>query len=100
MRASFQSTPDFTPYGAVTPKQSIFEINPAAPSLTGDQRKGAQASRRMNFRAPDAAPTDALNRILWHDAKGWSTPYPRTVQSVFAPFAIDVDDEERERVKR
>ena len=33
MRASFQNTPDFAPYQAGTPKQSIFAMNP--PTKTG-----------------------------------------------------------------
>jgi len=50
----------------------------------------------MRFDAPDAAPSDALNRILWHDARGWSTPYPRVRQSLFFPMSRDIDDDERE----
>jgi hypothetical protein len=51
----------------------------------------------MNFREPDAAPTEKLNRILWFDAKGWKTPYPRKAQSAFAPYSLDVSDEDRDR---
>ncbi len=97
MRNSFQSDPDFKPYDASMPAQSLFEVNPPASSLQGERRRAAQDSSRMNFRQPDAAPADRLNRILWHDVKGWSTPYPRTFQSAFAPFALDLDDDEREK---
>jgi hypothetical protein len=31
----------------------------------------------MNFRELDAAPAEALNRILWWDAKGYDAPYPK-----------------------
>ena len=31
----------------------------------------------MNFNEPDDVPEDLLNRILWGDAKGWDTPYPK-----------------------
>jgi hypothetical protein len=51
---------------------------------------------KMNFTLPDAAPTDTLNQILWHDARGWRTPYPRAGQAVFAPYAIDLDDKEKQ----
>jgi hypothetical protein len=50
----------------------------------------------MRFDVVDAAPSDALNRILWHDARGWSTPYPRVRSSAFSPFALDVADPDRE----
>ena len=96
MRNSFQSTPDFTPYTAVTPKQSLEELNPALNSLKGPARQAALASMQMNFNLPDAAPTDKLNRILWRQARGWHTPYPRTRQAVFAPYSVDLDDQEKE----
>jgi hypothetical protein len=99
MRNSFQSEPDFTPYEAVNPAQSLFEVNPPASSLQGEQRRAANDSAKMNFRQPDAAPSDKLNRILWHDVKGWSMPYPPKIQSVFAPFALDQDDDEKEKRK-
>jgi hypothetical protein len=51
----------------------------------------------MNFREPDAAPTEKLNRIRWFDAKGWGTAYPPEAQSALAPFALDLDDPERGR---
>jgi hypothetical protein len=50
----------------------------------------------MNFGDPDAAPSDILNRILWHDARGWGTPYPAVQRSLFFPMAVDVEDEDRE----
>ena len=96
MRNSFQSMPDFTPYDAVTPKQSLEELNPPLQSLSGPAQKAALASMKMNFALPDAAPTEKLNRILWHQARGWQTPYPRTRQAVFAPYSIDLDDDEKE----
>jgi DNA-binding beta-propeller fold protein YncE len=96
MRASFQSEPDLTPYTKLEPTINILDINPPAKALNGEARKGAIASSKMNFAIPDAAPTEKLNRILWHDAKGWSTPYPGARQGVFAPLSLDVDDDERE----
>ena len=96
MRNSFQSTPDFTPYAAVTPKQSLEELNPPLDTLKGPARQAALASMKMNFNLPDAAPTDKLNHILWRQARGWHTPYPRTGQAVFAPYSVDLDDQEKE----
>jgi len=89
MRNSFSDTPNFTPYKAVEPKQDLFERNPDARGLTGLEKKGALASARMRWDVPDAVPSDELNRILWHNAKGWQTPFPGVRQSVFAPMSID-----------
>ena len=40
-------------------------------------RRDALVSGRMNFREPDRAPEDVLNRILWHAMRGTSDPYPQ-----------------------
>src|SRR6267143_4932578 len=103
MRASFigpEESPNLAPYTALVPAQSLYEINQRVGSITGERaaerRLAAIASSRMNFRDPDAAPTERLNRILWHDARGWDTPYPGVQRSLFFPMAVDLDDEERE----
>ena len=95
MRASFHNEPDLTPYTAVTPKQSLDDVNPPATVLRGEARKAAVASAKMRFEVPDAAPTDKLNRILWHDVRGWNVPYPGVKRAVFAPLSIDIDDDDR-----
>jgi hypothetical protein len=95
MRASFHNEPDFTPYTAVTPKQSLDDVNPPATVLRGEARKAAVASAKMRFEVPDAAPTDKLNRILWHDVRGWNVPYPGVKRAVFAPLSVDIDDDDR-----
>jgi hypothetical protein len=51
---------------------------------------------RMRFDGPDEAPADALNRILWHDVRGWRTPYPTVRQSLFFPMSRDIADEDRD----
>jgi YVTN family beta-propeller protein len=99
MRNSFTDTPDFTPYQAVRPEQDLFAINPPLSALTGPAREAAEASMRMRFDIPDAAPSDQLNRILWHTERGWDTPYPGVRQAVFAPLSHDVADEDRELIE-
>jgi YVTN family beta-propeller protein len=98
MRNSFQLTPDFTPYDAVTPQQPLDELNPPLQTLKGPARQAAWASMKMNFNLPDAAPTDKLNRILWRQARGWHTPYPPTGHAVFAPYSVDLSDQEKEEI--
>jgi hypothetical protein len=95
MRASFHNEPDFTPYTAVVPPQSLDDVNPPATVLRGEARKGALASARMRFEVPDAAPTDTLNRILWHDVRGWGVPFPGVKRAMFAPLSVDIEDADR-----
>jgi YVTN family beta-propeller protein len=106
MRASFLSAgerPDFTPYDALVPRQSLYDLNTRVGAITGPhaaaRRTAALASARMRFDTPDAAPSERLNRILWHDARGWATPYPGVQRSLFFPLAVDIEDDDREEAK-
>jgi YVTN family beta-propeller protein len=96
MRNSFQQTPNFNPYSAVEPKQSIFQVNPSLSALKGAARKAAVASMQMDFNVPDDVPSQKLNRILWHEARGWQTPYPELKQGAFVPFATNLAEDEKE----
>jgi YVTN family beta-propeller protein len=93
MRASFQETPDVTGFSAIRPQQDLFERNPELAKIAGSQREGAIASAAMRFEVPDAVPSQVLNRILWHDAKGWSTPFPGTQSAVFSPYRSEEEDD-------
>ena len=103
MRASFIGAgekPDLTPYTALEPQVSLFETNQRVGEMRGpfapERRRAALASSRMRFDIPDAAPSDLLNRILWHDARGWGSKYPGVKQSLFFPMSRDLADDERE----
>jgi YVTN family beta-propeller protein len=103
MRASFigaHDQPDVTPYSAIEPTVSLYETNQRVGEIRGphaaERRRAALASSRMRFDVPDAAPSDALNRILWHEARGWGTPFPGVRQSLFFPMSRDLADDERE----
>jgi len=100
MRASFTDTPNLSPYSAVTPKQDLLEVNPQLADLSGARREGAIASAAMRWDVPDAVPSALLNRITWHEVRGWDTPYPETVSAVFSPFFIDEDEDEEEDAER
>jgi YVTN family beta-propeller protein len=99
MRASFHNTPDFTPYTAVEPKQSLFDRNPERTALRGKAKSDAIASAKMRWDVPDAVPSDKLNQILWRHIRGENTKYPGVQRSVFSPFGIDIDDEDREEAE-
>jgi hypothetical protein len=103
MRASFLdpgAAPDLTPFTAIEPEQSLLELNQRAGAINGpsalERRSAARASARMSFSGPDEAPAEKLNRILWHDAKGWNTPFPAVKRSLFFPLSIDIADSDRE----
>jgi YVTN family beta-propeller protein len=95
MRASFTDTPDFTPYTMLQNRHDLLEINPPLKALRGAARRDAEASLKMEFDLPDRAPAEKLNRILWSDAMGHRMKYPALKRSVFAPLAMDVDDDDR-----
>src|SRR6185436_10378204 len=65
MRASFiepGATPDLTPYTAIEPKQSLYDVNQRVGAITGPnaakRQLAARQSARMSFDAPDEAPSD------------------------------------------
>jgi hypothetical protein len=95
MGASFTTVADASPYVAVPPDQSLEERSPALQSLRGAAREAAIRSMRMRFDVPDQAPAAALDRILWHSVRGWTTPYPAARRAVFAPLSVDLDDDDR-----
>jgi hypothetical protein len=107
MRSSFigdGEKPDATPFTALVPKQSIYELNQRVGDIRGphsaDRKRAAVASARMNFLQPDAAPSDRLNRILWSDAVGWGKPFPGVRRALFFPMSIDIADDDREEKKK
>ena len=87
MYAAFQPTPTATPFVHVAPRVSIDEKNPPA-------AWGADASRRMDFSAPDRAPEGELNEILWRSIRGAASDPPPVVRRAFVR-AADVDPDDR-----
>jgi hypothetical protein len=99
MRNSFTDKPDFTPYTAVTPKQSLFELNPPARSLNGQARNDAIASARMNWTVPDAAPAKQVLDILWRNAKGYDGIVPKQRNAAFLPYAPPGSDDDEKPLR-
>jgi hypothetical protein len=81
MTSIFTAGVDLTPYEKLASKIALDEMNPPLKTLAGRQLWGAKQSMAMNFKAIDDAPAETLNRILWWDAKGWNTPYPKRAGS-------------------
>ena len=73
----FTETPDFTAFVAVPIEVPLDQLNPDPAAMRDPLlRRDALASGRMDFRAPDRAPEDQLNRVLWRAMKGSRAPYP------------------------
>jgi len=68
LREIWAGSPDLRAYTALTPQQSLTELNPS----TG---VGARRSARLDFSAVDRVDDDEFNRILWRALKG-PAPYP------------------------
>jgi YVTN family beta-propeller protein len=77
MTSIFTAKADVTTYEHMVPKVALDEMNPPLRALEGRRLWGARQSMAMNFKDLDDAPSDTLNKILWWDAKGWDTPFPK-----------------------
>jgi YVTN family beta-propeller protein len=78
MSSIFETAAAPAVYRALTPKVALDEMNPPLRSLSGRPLWAARQSLAMNFRDLDDVPHEVLNRILWWDARGYTTPFPRT----------------------
>ncbi|MBL8233894.1 MAG: bifunctional YncE family protein/alkaline phosphatase family protein [Bryobacterales bacterium] len=77
MNSVFTPQADTSAYDVIVPKIALDEMNPPAQALRGRERWAAEQSAAMDFSEVDDVPQDMLNRILWWDAKGWNTEYPK-----------------------
>ncbi|GIH15066.1 bifunctional YncE family protein/alkaline phosphatase family protein [Rugosimonospora africana] len=69
MTASFAKKPNLTPFSAITPSQSLTQVNGA------DAPMAAQ-SEQMDFSDADLAPEQQLNQAIWESVKGADSPMP------------------------
>jgi hypothetical protein len=77
MTSIFTADTDTRPYRHLDNNIQLDEMNPPLKALNGRQLWAAKQSLAMNFKDIDDIPADLLNRVLWGDAKGWNTPYPK-----------------------
>ncbi|HXL86926.1 MAG TPA: alkaline phosphatase family protein, partial [Gemmatimonadaceae bacterium] len=70
LREIWETTPDLSPYTALTPSVSLNEVNPKRGAM-------AEASKKLAVEVEDASDDDVFNRILWTTIKG-DKPYPGT----------------------
>jgi YVTN family beta-propeller protein len=76
MTSVFTTARDDSPYTALPARSPLDRMNPPLQALQGRERWAAEVSSRINWGAVDDVPSGDLNRILWWEAKGYSTPYP------------------------
>ncbi len=77
MSDCFTDVADLTPFVSVPNNVPLDQMNPEAKITLSPQRyRDMLASAKMNFNAPDKAPEDLLNRILWRAMRGENAPYP------------------------
>jgi len=81
MTSIFTDKPNLTPYDKLTPGVALDEMNPPLKAIAGRQLQAARQSMAMNFKDIDDIPADIFNRVLWGDAMGWNTPYPKLPKS-------------------
>ncbi|MFB3828919.1 MAG: bifunctional YncE family protein/alkaline phosphatase family protein [Bryobacteraceae bacterium] len=77
MHSVFTAQADTSPYRCLPVSVPLDEMNPPLAGLSGRRLWAARKSLEMNWHDPDDIDQDALNRILWWDAKGWNRAYPR-----------------------
>ncbi|HEV8446520.1 MAG TPA: SMP-30/gluconolactonase/LRE family protein [Gemmatimonadaceae bacterium] len=71
LRDIWAESPDLRAYSALTPAQSLDEMNPSG-------TRGARESARLDLDIEDAADEALFNHILWRTLKGPNVPYPGT----------------------
>jgi hypothetical protein len=90
MYDAFTNHPDFTPYRAIEPEQSLTERNPVPASLplntvsvpgstllSGAGANAHQLALALPFEKLDLVPQELSDAMLWHSVYGWdSTPPP------------------------
>src|SRR5581483_6834404 len=82
LRDIWADTPDFQPYRALVPAQSLDEVNPR-------NTRGARESEKLDLHIEDASDDALFNRILWEAIKGPDVPYPGTHRASAEVFRID-----------
>jgi DNA-binding beta-propeller fold protein YncE len=72
LRDVWRTSPDRTPYAALTPSVALTEVNTAANTHPAD----AKASARLALEIEDQADEEIFNRLLWRTIRGPAEPYP------------------------
>jgi sugar lactone lactonase YvrE len=69
LREIWADAADPRPFDALTPQQSLEDVNPP-------RTRAALESRRFDLSRADAIDDDAFSRVIWMAVKGEAVPYP------------------------
>ena len=69
LREIWSDAADPRPFDALTPQQSLEDVNPP-------RTRAALESRRFDLSRADAIDDDAFSRVIWMAVKGEGVPYP------------------------
>ncbi len=79
MRNCFNEVADMTPYSAITPATKLNESTGKQSSWSPSEQKWRDILATVPIERTGMKTErdeDNLNRFIWHEAKGWETPYP------------------------
>jgi YVTN family beta-propeller protein len=82
MNSIFTPERDLSAYTPIQPRIPLDRLNPPVEALSGQARRDAIASRRMDWKELDDVPSQVLNRILWAEEKGYELPMPAPRHSI------------------
>jgi hypothetical protein len=72
MYSAFTTTPDDRPYDAITPTQSLTEVNPPLDLSNARQRLAAA----LPYDDVDLVPQALFDQVVWYSVHGWSSTAP------------------------
>ena len=79
MRECFQLKPNLSTYKAITPEIALDEAPEKQSSWSPEERHWRELLATVPIERTGMKTEkdeDNLNRFIWHDVKGWQTPYP------------------------
>jgi DNA-binding beta-propeller fold protein YncE/phospholipase C len=79
MKSCFQDQPDLSAYQAIVPETPLNETPQPKSKQSAVERKWRQILATVPIERTGMKTEqdeDNLNRFVWHEVKGWTTPYP------------------------
>lgn len=87
---SFTDKPNYKPYKAIVPKQSLDELNPRNAPMAAE-------SGQMNFDTVDSASEPLLNEAIWKSVKGADSEMPEPKSNFREPIQINGAEEAEDK---
>ena len=79
MSDCFQETPDLAPYKSIVPETPLNQKPDDQANWSPEERRWRKILRTVPIERTgmkSEKDEDNLNRFVWHDTMGWTTPYP------------------------